>query len=834
MVLNKNNLKTSNGVDISKNQQSLKNIPTIFVIFGATGDLIQKKIAPALFHLFQKEKLPKLFKVIGLSRGLSSHKQFQEFIFKTITKHKGINVNACKNFCNLFLYQKGNFENFPDYRKLNKFLTTLDEDWGVCANKLFYLAVPPKFYEAIFKNLAASGLTKPCNSEEGWTRVLVEKPFGKDLKTAENLDALLGRLFKEIQIYRIDHYLAKEMIQNILAFRFSNNLFEKAWDKNSIGKVEIRLWEKIGVEERGSFYDGLGALRDVGQNHLLQILALIAMEHPVNFESNAIRSNRAQILNMLIKPSPAEIKNFTFRAQYKGYKEIAGVDPASNTETYFKVRAFLSSPRWQGVPFILESGKRLNEARKEIVITFKHPLPCLCPPGTQEHYTNKITIGIEPREKIDIQFWSKKPGLDFTIEPRTLEFSLRDQGAKTQYVEEYEKLLLDAIYGDQTLFVTTEEVSAMWRCMTPILTGWQKDLVPLRFYSPDTGQPTQESRFIDESQTVAGGLTPLEVSRLEATAAAPERRGGPLTGLKKEIGIIGLGKMGGNTARRLIQREWQVIGFNKSDEPTKQLEKEGLKGMYSLQELTAELSKPRLVWLVLPAGKTIDNVIFGTDGLIYLLEKGDFIIDAGNSFYKDSITRYKKLKKLGVHFIDAGVSGGPTGALEGASIMVGGDKKVFEKLEPLFADLAVKNGYQFFDGAGAGHFVKMIHNGIEYGMMQALAEGFTILKKSKYKLDLVRIADVYNHGSVIESRLAAWLQSAFESYGDELKEVSGSVGHTGEGEWTVKTAKELDIKTKVIEEALKFRVISERKPNYTGKILSALREQFGGHSVKIK
>lgn len=254
-----------------QNQQA-KNIPTIFVIFGATGDLVQKKIAPALFHLFQKGKLPKLFKIVGLSRGLFSHGEFQDFIFKILTRHKDIDVKTCTDFCNLFLYQKGNFENLSDYRKLNQFLAALDKEWGVCANKLFYLAVPPKFYEIILKNLAVSGLTKPSSAEEGWTRILIEKPFGKDLKTAEKIDVLLGNLFKEIQIYRIDHYLAKEMVQNILAFRFSNNLFEKSWNRETIEKVEIRLWEKIGVEERDSFYDGLGALRDVGQNHLLQIL----------------------------------------------------------------------------------------------------------------------------------------------------------------------------------------------------------------------------------------------------------------------------------------------------------------------------------------------------------------------------------------------------------------------------------------------------------------------------------------------------------------------------------------------------------------------------------
>lgn len=531
------------------------------------------------------------------------------------------------------------------------------------------------------------------------------------------------------------------------------------------------------------------------------------MEHPVNFESNTIRTNRTQILSNLITLSLQEIKNFTFRAQYAGYKKIKGVNPSSNTETYFKVRVFLSSPRWQGVPFILESGKRLSEIRKEVVITFKHPLPCLCPVGAKEHYTNKITIGIEPREKIDVQFWSKKPGLEFAIEPRVLEFSLRDEVSKTQYVEEYEKLLLDAIYGDQTLFVTTEEVSAMWRCMTPILTAWQKNLVPLHFYSPDADQPIQESRFIDE----------------------PHFR---VDELKKEIGIVGLGKMGGNTGRRLIQQDWRVVGFNRSVEPTKQLEKEGLEGAYSLKELVAKLSKPRIVWLALPAGKAVDEVIFGADGLIHLLEKDDFIIDAGNSFYKDSVMRSKKLTRYGINFVDIGVSGGQRGALEGAALMVGGKREWFLKLEPLFVALAQENGYQFFEGPGAGHFVKMVHNGIEYGMMQSLAEGFAVLKKSKYKLDLTKVADVYNHGSVIESRLVGWLKNVFELYGDELKEVSGSVGHTGEGEWTVRTAKELKIKAKIIEEALKFRMASKKNPSYIGKILSALREQFGGHSIK--
>lgn len=787
-----------------------QNFPTTLVVFGATGDLMQKKIVPALFHLYSKQKLPKLFQVIGVSRRDFSHEQFREFVRNILGEYgRGqTEKQIIHDFLTLFSYQKGDFGQKNDYRELGKRLGLVDKEWRVCANKLFYVAAPPQFYETIFTNLAVSGLTRPCSPEEGWTRVIVEKPFGKDLKTAQELEKLSASLFQEVQIYRIDHYLAKEMVQNILAFRFSNNLFEKTWDRDSIEKIGIKLWEKIGVEDRGSFYDGLGALRDVGQNHLLQILALLAMKHPINFSAQSIREKRAAILKNLITPSKEEIEEFTFRAQYYGYQGIKGVVSGSTTETYFKTRAFLAHPNWLGVPFILESGKRLKEQIKEAVITFRHTMPCLCPPGKDIHYRNKITISLEPEEKITLAFWSKKPGLEFELQERDFSLLMREAGKKTQYTEEYEKLLYDCITGDQTLFVTSGEVEAMWKYTDPIIEAWQKNVVPLKTYKPDTEEPIIASSWINEGGTLIKDK------------------------IKKEIGIVGLGKMGANLARRLIGKGWQVVGFNRTLEVTKELENEGLKGAYSIDELVRKLSPPRIIWLMVPAGKPVDDMIFGEDGLIHFLQKGDIIVDGGNSYYKDSLERYKKLKEIGLQFVDVGVSGGPEGALKGASLMIGGGKQFFDYLEPLFSDLAYQDGYQFFEGAGAGHFVKMVHNGIEYGMMQAIAEGFTVLKKVNYRLDLTRVADVYNHGSVIESRLVAWLKKAFELHGQELEDIKCSVEHTGEGKWTVKTAKELMTETKIIEEALKFRINSEKNPSYTGKILSALREQFGGHSVK--
>lgn len=767
--------------------------PTILVIFGATGDLMAKKIVPALFHLFEKQKLPKLFKVVGFSFEKFTEKEFSDFVFKKLMEHEDADAKTCSDFCKFFSHQAGQFQNAGDYFDLQKLLKQIDDEWGVCSNKLFYLASPPNFYEPIFKHLASSGLTKPCGPEEGWTRVIVEKPFGSDLRTARKLDVLLEKLFKEIQIYRIDHYMAKEMVQNILAFRFSNNLFEIGWGNQLVESIHIKLLEKIGVEDRGAFYDSVGALRDVGQNHLLQMLALVTMDNPVVFNSETIRKKRGEILKTLEIPNEKEIPNSTFRAQYDGYRNIKGVAQDSTTETYFKARAFLSDPRWRGVPIFLESGKRLGNPMKEIEVIFKHPMPCLCPPGITEHYKNKLIIHWEPKEGITIRFWSKKPGLKMEIEERTFEFLFRNQAQKAQYTEEYEKLLLDCIAGDQTLFVSSEEIEATWKFIDPIISAWQKNKAPLKSYKPDTDSILKEARIVETKS----------YSKL----------------LKKEFGIIGLGKMGANMAERLRERNWKVFGFDK-----------GGGGTATVKELIERLSRPRLIWLMIPAG-AVEETIFGKDGLVDALEGGDIIIDGGNSFYEDSMRRSKKLNKIGIPFLDAGVSGGPSGARNGASIMIGGDKRAYEDLEYLFQDLAVIGGYAYMGKSGAGHFVKMIHNGIEYGMMQAIAEGFAVLKKAPFKFNLREIAEVYNHGSVVESRLIGWLGKAFEEFDEDLKKISGSVGYTGEGEWTIKTAEKFKVPVQIIKESFKFRVKSHKAPNYIGKILSALRNQFGGHEI---
>lgn len=477
---------------------STKNIPTVFIIFGATGDLMAKKIAPALFHLYVNGKFPHLFKIIAFSRRDLTLDEFKDHIRGILkdTKKKRVKESEIEAFLDYFMYQKGDFDKVDAYNSLASDLGRIDGEWKACSNKLFYLAVPPANYRSIFEHLKTSGLTIPCGPDEGWTRVIVEKPFGKDAKSAIELDMLLSKLFLEEQIYRIDHYLGKDMLQNILSFRFNNDLFEDSWNNKYIEKIEIKFLENFGIEGRSTFYDGVGALRDVGQNHMLQMLAFITMDRPASYTANDVRKKRAEILEKLIPLNPEGIKKLTFRGQYEGYRQTEGVNKDSNTETYFKVVAMLKTERWMNIPVILEAGKNL-ERRKEVVVTFKHRTPCLCPPGM--HYKNRVLFTLEPKEGIVVEFWSKKPGLEFAMEKQRLSFLFRDQRKKVQYVEEYEKLLLDCISGNQILFVSTEEVKAMWRFVDPIIESWEKNSVNLTPYRANSKRILEESLIVEKN-----------------------------------------------------------------------------------------------------------------------------------------------------------------------------------------------------------------------------------------------------------------------------------------------------------------------------------------------
>ena len=414
------------------------------VVFGATGDLYQNKLSSALFNLFSLDFLPKEFRVVGFARRPLTDLDFRNFTRDAILSHLRYTVasqgnNSQKKLDDFLLrlkYTQGDLENLSDFKKLSKQLAKDDEKHRKCSNKLFYLAVPPSMYGNIFQNISEVKLTIPCadetkGMEEAWTRVLVEKPFGKDLEDAKSLDKLLGELFNESQIFRIDHYLGKETLQNILFFRFTEGSLEGIWNKEHIERVRIIFHEENTVFNRGAFYDGLGILRDVGQNHMLQMLALVAMENPAGMGVEKIRDARKAVLEKTILFPDKEI----VRGQYQGYLSEKNVKADSQTETFFRLTLAVNDKRWQGVDFEMEAGKALDKSEVFIEVYFKEK--------------NKVHT-----------------------------FSISSNDGVIQ--DAYQKVLQDCILGDQTIFITTAEIMAEWRVVTDIIKKWQSR--PLMIY----------------------------------------------------------------------------------------------------------------------------------------------------------------------------------------------------------------------------------------------------------------------------------------------------------------------------------------------------------------
>ncbi|MCA9364417.1 MAG: glucose-6-phosphate dehydrogenase [Candidatus Moranbacteria bacterium] len=450
-------------------QQNGSLAPTIFVVLGMTGDLGQKKLLPALYDLYTIGMMPKEFRVVGFAFTEMTSNDVVRFVQKSLKEDGRKESVVMDAFCNRVSFCQGRFENTQDYECLALHLENIDKSIGQCTNKLFHLAVPPTHYQTILKNLAKSKLTTPCSDESGWTRVIVEKPFGKDDTTAQELDELLGKLFKEEQIFRIDHYLAKETLQNILLFRFANTIFEPVWNNEYIEKIIVRLHETNDVSIRGKTYDNVGALRDVGQNHMLQMLASVTMEHPGEIEVTKMRKERANVIKKL---EVAKGKNVCLRAQYKGYEKVKGVEEGSQTETFFRIRANIKTSRWKGVECILEGGKALPKKHTEIEVVFKPAAPCFCP-GLSTHF-NTVRFSIQPEEKIMVRFLAKRKGFNVEVEPKDLTFSY-DQQDGVRRVNDYEKLIHDCVKGDQTLFTSTEEIYAQWEFVTPILNAWKEE-----------------------------------------------------------------------------------------------------------------------------------------------------------------------------------------------------------------------------------------------------------------------------------------------------------------------------------------------------------------------
>ncbi|WP_214072801.1 glucose-6-phosphate dehydrogenase [Mucilaginibacter sp. dw_454] len=460
---------------------TIKSEPTVFIIFGGTGDLNARKLAPALYNLFLDGYLPKQFSIIGTGRTKLSDEQFRKNLNEDInnfSRSGKADKEKWAEFEKNIFYQVSDAKDAETYKEFGKRVEAHNAEWNTKANVIYYLAVSPTFFPIITANLAKAKLTTDVER----TRIVIEKPFGHDLESAKELNKLLAGLFAEKQIYHIDHYLGKETVQNIMAFRFANSLFEPIWNRNYIEHVQISVTESLGVEDRGDYYDGSGAMRDMIQNHLLQLLCLISMETPVNFTADEVRNRKVDVLHAMRRFSPEDVRMSAVRGQYAkgwmegkevpGYREEPKVDPNSNTETFAAIKFFVDNWRWQGVPFYVRTGKRLHQSSSVITIQFKDVPHKIFPSEAAESWTqNRLIISIQPEMSIRLQVQAKRPGLDMVL--NTVDMVFDYKGTYTnQAPEAYETLLLDTMLGDQTLFMRGDQIEAAWELIMPILSTW--------------------------------------------------------------------------------------------------------------------------------------------------------------------------------------------------------------------------------------------------------------------------------------------------------------------------------------------------------------------------
>jgi len=481
--------------------------PCTIVIFGATGDLTRRKLVPALYNLRREGLLHANTTILGFARRDWSDEYFRTLLFDEGSKHSRASLDGgdWPDFISRVSYIRSTFEDAEGYTALAERLDAIDAEQGTSGNRLFYLATPPESYEDIINNLGAAGLANSPNG--GWTRIIVEKPFGHDLESALHLNKVVHDVFEERQVYRIDHYLGKETVQNLLVLRFANGIFEPLWNRRYIDHVQITVAESIGVEGRGGYYEQAGAIRDMVQNHMMQLLSLTAMEPPVGGASaDAVRDEKVKVLRAVRPIAPADVNKISVRGRYSAgpgtapaYLDETGVQANSTTETYVAMRFEIESWRWAGVPFYLRTGKRMPVRASEITVVFKSAPLLLFQDGPMSRSApNELSIRIQPNEGIALRFNSKVPGQAGDIRPVTMNFNYVDAfGGESP--EAYERLLLDAMTGDTTLFTRSDEVETSWSLINPIIEGWKTLGSPIHEYVGGSWGPDASHEFIGAS-----------------------------------------------------------------------------------------------------------------------------------------------------------------------------------------------------------------------------------------------------------------------------------------------------------------------------------------------
>ncbi len=465
--------------------------PSTFVLFGATGDLAGRKLYPALYNLALQHLLPNGFSIVGFSRQDMSDEEFRQRVLDSInefSRNRPANPAVWNSFKQGIFYVQGDFREERAYGDLARRLDEIDRQRGTLGNRLYYLATPPSFFDDIVAQLGMAGLGHGRSPEHGWSRLIVEKPFGRDLQSARELNQQVHKVFDEEQIYRIDHYLGKETVQNIVVFRFGNAVFEPIFNRRYVDNVQITVAESLGVEGRGGYYEEAGALRDMAENHMMQLLALAAMEPPVAYDAGAVRDEKAKVIRSIQPIRANQVNRLTVRGQYgpgtiggkpvPGYRQEQGVNSNSNVETYVAFQFFIDNWRWAGVPFYLRHGKRLPRQATEIAITFKTPPLALFRQITgQPPETNVLVLRIQPDQGIDLKIAAKVPGPVVQLREVEMDF-LYGAAFGVESPDAYETLLLDCMLGDSSLFTRSDEVEAAWTLFDEILAGWAQTPPP--------------------------------------------------------------------------------------------------------------------------------------------------------------------------------------------------------------------------------------------------------------------------------------------------------------------------------------------------------------------
>ncbi len=498
-------------------QEGHKPEPCSVVIFGATGDLAQRKLLPTLAHLMHDHPLPEGFCIVAYARKPLNDEQWRSMALESLNKYMPENDrldgDAQQAFAKKTFYCQGNLDDDAGYHKLSDLLDKLDKEQDTKGNRIFYLSTPPEMDPTIIAHLGEASLAQPAwqqgSDGHGWTRIIIEKPFGHDLASAQELNEDIGKSFREDQIFRIDHYMGKETVQNILAFRFANSIFEPLWNRNYIDHVQILVAESLSIGSRSEYYESEGAIRDMVQNHIMQVLCLTCMEAPGAFDADSIRNEKVKLVQAIPALTPEQVNNDTVRGQYTagvtdgkptvGYREEKGVNPNSNTETFVALKLFIENWRWSEVPFYIRTGKCLPSRSTEVTIQFKRvPHQLYTPEDTKGLVPNRLTLRIQPDDGISLKFAAKIPGAARHLASVDMNFSYKTAFG-IQSPEAYERLIADCMLGDSTLFIRRDEIEASWRVIDSITKVWEKmDEPDIHPYVAGTWGPKEADSLIEK------------------------------------------------------------------------------------------------------------------------------------------------------------------------------------------------------------------------------------------------------------------------------------------------------------------------------------------------